>query len=135
MDGQMQQQLVQLVQAAMSGDQQATQQIQQIQQAAQQGDQQAVELMQAIQQVAQQIQGSSAPVSKNGSKLQYIQRLRGKCPEGYEMSFFKNGGKVCGKCMKVAKKASEGTKVSSDESDLIKEFKSKRCGGKIKSKK
>ena len=42
--GQMEQQLVQLVQAAMSGDQKATQQIDKIMQAAQQGDQQAIQI-------------------------------------------------------------------------------------------
>ena len=85
------QQIVQLVQAAMQGNQQAQQQIQQIQQAAQQGNQQAVQLMQMIQQIAQQLQQQQAQVARLGAKLQYINQLRGKCPEGYEMQYFKNG--------------------------------------------
>lgn len=125
MDAQVQQQVAQLVQAAKQGDQQAAQQIQQIQQAAQQGDQQAMELLQVIQQMIQS--------AKEGAKLQYIKRLRGNCPEGYEMEYFKAGGKVCGKCMKkAAKKAEEGTKIS--EPEYMRAFKAK-CGAKVKIKK
>ena len=56
--GNMEQQIVQLVQAAMSGDQKATQYINQIMQAAKQGDKQAAQIAQYIQQVAQKLQGS-----------------------------------------------------------------------------
>lgn len=44
--------------------------------------------------------------AKNGAKLNYIKSLRGKCPEGYELGFFKEGGKVCAKC--VAKQEKQG---------------------------
>lgn len=44
--------------------------------------------------------------AKNGAKLNYIKSLRGKCPEGYELGFFKEGGKVCAKC--VAKQERQG---------------------------
>lgn len=112
----MQQQIVALVQAAMQGDQQANQQVQQIMQAAQQGDQQ----------VAQQIQGQQAQMAKFGAKLNYIKTLRGQCPSGYEMQYFKAGGRVCKKCMK---KAAQGTTMPMNP---VEEYK---CGRKMKKNK
>jgi hypothetical protein len=44
---------------------------------------------------------------------------------------FKVGGKICNKCEKI-KEEKKGGEVKGDESDLVKEFKSKRCGGKMK---
>ena len=115
-----QEQIVQLVQAAMGGDQQASAQIQQIMQAAQQGDQQAGQLAQVIMQVMNQMQGGApqeqAPIARNGAKLNYIKKLKGECPEGYEMSYFKAGGKVCKKCQKKVEKDCGGKKM-------------KACGG------
>jgi hypothetical protein len=70
-------------------------------------------------------------MAKKGAKLQYIKRLRGECPEGYELKMFKVGGKICNKCEKI-KEEKKGGEVKGDESDLVKEFKSKRCGGKMK---
>lgn len=104
---QLQQQIVQLVQAAMQGDQQAAQQIQQIMQAAQQGDPQATQIAQMIQAVAQQMQQSQVRAAKFGAKLNYIRQLRGECPEGYEMKYYKSGGKMCKKCIKKAQPGAE----------------------------
>lgn len=129
----MQQQIVALVQAAMQGDQQAQQQVQQIMQAAQQGDQQAAQIAQVIQQVAQQIQGQR-PSARLGAKLDYIKYLRGECPEGYEMQYFKKGGAVCKKCMK---KAQAGTELNSKRGSAVDQFRAERefkCGGKTKKK-
>lgn len=81
-----QQQIVQLVQAAMQGDQQAAQTIQQVMQAAERGDQQAIQLAQMIQQVAKQMQGQTIS-AKLGSKLKYIKKLK-----------YANGGKTCPTC-------------------------------------
>ena len=103
-----QSQIVQLVQAAMQGDEQAVQQIQQIQQAAEQGNQEAAQIMELINQVIQQMQGGApegqTQVAKQGAKLNYIKKLRGECPEGFEMTYFKVGGKVCKKCQKIKDK-------------------------------
>lgn len=127
----MQQQIVQLVQAAMQGDKQATQQIQQIMQAAQQGNQEAAQIAQMIQQVAQQMQQQQTPSMKNGAKIQYLKYLKGQCPDGYEMKIFKAGGKVCKKCMKkatggeVKKNLVEGYKCGRPMSK-------KACGGNLK---
>ncbi len=123
---QLQQQIVQLVQAAMQGDQQATQQIQQIMQAAQQGDQQAAQLAQMIQQVAQQMQQVQA--AKFGAKLNYIKQLRGVCPDGYEMKYFKAGGQLCKQCVAKQKKMEEGGKAPSNPVDAFK------CGRKMSKK-
>lgn len=133
MDEQMQQQIIALVQAAMQGDQQAQQQIQQIMQAAQQGDQQAMQIAQLIQAVIEQMQGGgqSVPAAKFGAQLNYIKYLRGKCPEGYEMAYYKNGGKAG--CRKCAQKESMGGNM-----DPVKAFKcgrkmkKKACGGSVK---
>ena len=124
---QLQQQIVQLVQAAMQGDKQATQQIQQIMQAAQQGDQQAAQLAQMIQEVAQQMQQQQVQAAKFGAKLNYIQHLQGVCPEGYEMQLFKQGGQICRKCIKKAMMEDGGNTPQ----NLVDAFK---CGRKMKKK-
>lgn len=35
-----------------------------------------------------------------GAKLNYLNYLRGNCPKGYEMRYFRQGGKLCKKCEK-----------------------------------
>lgn len=121
----LQQQIVSLIQAAMSGDQQATQQIQQIVQAAQQGDQRAIQLAQMIQAIYQQMQGQQTQAAKFGAKLNHIKKLRGQCPDGYDLQYFKAGGQLCKKCIK-----------KQQEGNPIEEFKKggrKGCSGlKIK---
>ena len=131
---QLQQQIVQLVQAAMQGDKQATQQIQQIMQAAQQGDQQAAQLAQMIQDVAQQIQQQQVQAAKFGAKLNYIQHLKGVCPEGYEMQLFKQGGQICRKCIKKAMMEDGGTTPQNpvDAFRCGRKMKKKACGGTVK---
>lgn len=94
MNENIQQQIVQLVQAAMQGSKEATQQINQIMAAAKQGDQKATQLAQMIQAVAQQIQGGSVKAAL-GAKLNYVQKLKGNCPEGTEKIYLKNGGCMC----------------------------------------
>lgn len=147
-----QEQIVALVQAAMQGDKKATQQIQQIQAAAEQGDKQAAQIMQFIQQVMQQMQ-QQAQKAKYGAKLQYLASLRGECPEGTHMEYFKAGGQICKKCMqnkvqedkcggkaKKQKMACGGaTKtINSIKAEMEKcggKMKQEKCGGKMKKKK
>lgn len=83
------------------------------------------------------IQGTEqVPAAARGAKLNYIKSLRGQCPDGFEMSYFKKGGIICSKCIKKAQaqratpKAENGTKVVND-------FKAEmeKCGGKMKKKK
>lgn len=127
---QLRQQIVQLVQAAMQGDQQATQQIQQIMQAAQQGDPQAAQIAQMIQAVAQQMQQQQVRAAKFGAKLNYIRQLRGQCPEGYEMQYYKSGGQLCKRCMKKQ----DGGEVMQAPRNIKEQFQSAKCGTKMKKK-
>lgn len=129
---QLQQQIVQLVQAAMQGNQQATQQIQQIIQAAQQGDQQAAQIAQMIQQVAQQMQQQQVRAARFGAKLNYIRQLKGVCPEGYKVEYYKEGGQLCKRCMKVQQ---EGGEVETPKTVAEKfRMESAKCGKKMKKK-
>lgn len=129
---QLQQQIVQLVQAAMQGDQQANQQIQQIMQAAQQGDQQAIQIAQMIQAVAQQMQQQQVRVAKFGAKLNYIRQLKGQCPEGYQMAYYKEGGQLCKRCMKVHQDGGEVDPTT--QQTIAGQFRSAKCGTKMKKK-
>lgn len=125
MDEQLQEQVIQLIQAAQQGDQEAQQTIQQIMQAAQQGDQQAMQIAQMIQTVAEQMQGQAIQAAKFGAKLNYIRSLRGLCPEGCEMQYFKKGGQLCKKC--VAKQNKK--KLEEGGTSPVDAFK---CGRKMK---
>lgn len=131
MDQKIQQQIVQLVQAAMQGDQQANQQIQQIQQAAQQGNQQAVQIFQLIQEVAKQLGGQKQSM-KQGAKITYLKHLKMICNPDEELTYMKAGGKVCPVCQK--KKGGVAPKKKGAVEDF-KEAYFKKCGGKMKKKK
>lgn len=60
----------------------------------------------------------------NGVKLNYINKLNGKCPQGTHLSYYRVGGTLCKKCEADA---------YNESSDPIKAFKQK-CGGKVKKK-
>jgi len=119
-----------LIQAAQSGDQKAIQAIQQIKQQADQGDQQAAALMEAMTAIAQQMQQSAQPTqpvtARLGAKLNYIRTIKGECPEGQKLVYFKEGGRVCKKCVEAA----GGAKVKDGKKEIA-DFK-KACGGKTK---
>ena len=89
----------QIMQALSSLDKQQQQAIlQSIAQLAQQGDQEAANAINKLQ---------NPQTAKLGTKLSYIKRLKGVCPEGTEKIYLKSGGCMC---QKVAK-AQEGTKA------------------------
>lgn len=80
--------------------------------------------------------------AKNGAKLNYIKSLRGKCPEGYELGFFKEGGKVCAKCIAKQEKQGaiqfrpmQGEKGTKMVQDFKKELKTKKDKINISKKK
>lgn len=129
----LQQQIVQLVQAAMQGNKKAQQRVQQIMQAAQQGDQQAAQIAQMIQAVAKQIQNQQVQAAKFGAKLNYIRQLNGKCPDGYEMQYFKQGGQICKKCIKKAMMEDGGTTPQNPVYAFKcgRKMKKKACGGSV----
>ena len=58
----------------------------------------------------------------NGAKLNYINKLNGKCPQGTHLSYYRIGGTLCKKCE---------ADTYNESSDPIKAFKQK-CGGKVK---
>lgn len=94
-----------------------------IQQLGEEGLRQAyAEFMQIMQQ--QQVQAA-----KFGAKLNYIKHLRGNCPEGYEMQYFKSGGQLCKKCIAKQKTMQDGGELSNNPIDAFK------CGSKMKKKK
>lgn len=86
-------------------------------------------LQQEYAEFMQMIQQQQAQMAKHGAKLNYIKQLRGQCPDGYEMQYFKAGGRVCKKCMKKAESVKPAPKMQ--QGDAIEEFK---CGRKMKKK-
>lgn len=118
------QQVTQLVQAAAGGDQKATQQIEQIMQAAQQGDQQAVQIAQIIQKVITTMQQQKGIKAKLGAKLDYLRKIKGLCPDGEELVYMKQGGRVCPVCQKKAEKAKDGKKLP--KQNAVSKFKEDR---------
>lgn len=86
-------------------------------------------LKQAYAEFMQMMQQQQVQAAKFGAKLNYIKSLRGQCPEGYEISYYKVGGTICKKCMKKQQEMKDGGYVPKDPID---EFK---CGKKMKKKK
>lgn len=108
--------------------------IQMIVQRAQQGDESAQMAFQNIQQVMNQ----QTPSMKLGAKINYIKSLRGQCPDGYEMKYFKRGGRICKECMRKQQKMEEGGITPMNAVNAFKcgrKMKKKEQGGKVESKK
>lgn len=77
----------------------------------------------------QTMQNGQQPVSaKLGAKLNYIKYIKGGCPEGQEVVYFKKGGLICKKCVEKGT-----TEPKTSGRDVIKAFKDK-CGSKMKKK-
>ena len=68
-----------------------------------------------------------------GAKLNYIRQLKGQCPEGYKMEYYKEGGQLCKKCMKVQQ---NGGDVKQAPNTVAGQFKMEaaKCGKKMKKK-
>ena len=75
------------------------------------------------QEFMQRMQGT--PRRKLGGHLAYLNKLKGICPEGEELVYMKEGGRVCPKCMKKAEKAQGGKKLP-EKKNAISDFKEKR---------
>jgi hypothetical protein len=126
-------QIVALIEGVKAKDPKATQIMQDIMNKAQQGDRDAIALANAIQEVikemnggAQQQQQPQGPVAaKFGAKLNYIRTIRGGCPEGQQLVYFKQGGRVCKKCVEAA----GGAKVKDGKKEISDFKKKKACGG------
>lgn len=85
-------------------------------------------LKQAYAEFMQLLQQQQVQAAKFGAKLNYIKSLRGQCPDGYEVSYYKVGGQICKKCQKKQEKMEKGGDVPKNPVD---EFK---CGRKMKKK-
>jgi uncharacterized Zn finger protein (UPF0148 family) len=59
-----------------------------------------------------------------GAKLNYINKLKGNCPEGEELVYMKKGGRMCPVCQKKAEKAEDGKKLQ--KKNVVSDFKDKR---------
>lgn len=89
-------------------------------------------LKQQYQQFIQTMQNGTQS-AKNGAKLNYIKSLRGICPEGYELGYFKEGGQICAKCIEKREKMGgipfrpiQGEKGTKVVQDFKKDLKSKK---------
>lgn len=83
----------------------------------------------------QLVQQQQVASRRLGGMLNYIQTLRGVCPEGYEMQYFKQGGKTCKKCVQKAKMMEDGRKTPDNPIDAFRcgrKMKKKACGGTVK---
>lgn len=90
-------------------------------------------LQQEYAQFMKMMQQQQVAARKFGGMLNYIGKLRGVCPEGYEMQFFKQGGQICKKCVQKAK-MEDGGKTPQNPVDAFKcgrKMKKKACGGSV----
>lgn len=85
-------------------------------------------------QFIQILQQQQVAARKFGGMLNYIGKLRGTCPEGYEMQFFKQGGQICKKCVQKVKMENGGDapKNPVDAFKCGRKMKKKACGGSVK---
>lgn len=98
-------------------------------------------LKQQYQQFIQTMQNGTQS-AKNGAKLNYIKSLRGVCPEGYELGYFKEGGQICAKCVEKKEKMGgipfkpiQGEKGTKVVQDFKKDLKNKKDKITVNSKK
>ena len=91
-------------------------------------------LKQAYAEFMQVMQQQQVRAAKFGAKLNYIKQLRGQCPDGYEVKYFKNGGGMTEKRCVACQKGQE----IPEPTNAIEAFKcgrktkKKACGGDIK---
>ena len=65
-----------------------------------------------------------------GAKLNYIKGLKGQCPKGYEMRYYKIGGVVCPKCEAIKNQVAPQDPI--DAFRCGRKMKKKACGGTVK---
>lgn len=68
--------------------------------------------------------------AKLGAKLDYIRKIKGLCPEGEELVYMKQGGRVCPVCQKKAEKAQKGAELEKKRQNIVKQWKSDRAKAK-----
>ncbi len=68
--------------------------------------------------------------AKLGTKLNYLRKIKGNCPDGYEMIYMKEGGRVCPVCQKKAEKAQKGSELEKKRQNTVKQWKADRAKAK-----
>lgn len=102
---------------------------QQLMQLKQQDPNQYSQLVQLGQKAHQQMQQKSTKVAALGTKLNYLNKIKGVCPEGTEKVYMKNGGCMC------KQKVEKGSKLKKEQpKNEIQKFKAAK-GCKTKKKK
>ena len=93
-------------------------------------------LVQSFDQLYNQQMENNTIMARLGSKLNYIQKLNNKCPEGYEIEYYQAGGNVVTTCKKCAQKGAipMAAKKNGGVAKYIKAEIAK-CGCKAKKKK
>ena len=79
-------------------------------------------LKQAYTQFVQAMQQQQVQAAKFGAKLNYIKQLKGQCPQGMQMQYYKVGGRICKKCMAMEQKGGK----AEEQGDVVEQFKKGR---------
>ena len=89
-------------------------------------------LVQSFDQLYNQQMENNTIMARLGSKLNYIQKLNNKCPEGYEIEYYQVGGELCSRCKQgaIPMAAKKNGGVAKDIKAEI-----AKCGCKAKKKK
>lgn len=100
--------------------------VQQLMQLKQKDPKQYNQLVQVGQQAYTQMNNQkNAQLAERGSKLNYIRRLKGLCPDGQETYFFKDGGMIKSGCKPCMAKAQKGQELKK-KGNAVQDFKNKR---------
>ena len=93
-------------------------------------------LVQSFDQLYNQQMENNTIMARLGSKLNYIQKLNNKCPEGYEIEYYQSGGNVVTTCKRCAQKGAIPM-AAKKNGGVAKDIKAEiaKCGCKAKKKK
>ena len=93
-------------------------------------------LVQSFDQLYNQQMENNTIMARLGSKLNYIQKLNNKCPEGYEIEYYQAGGNVVTTCKRCAQKGAIPM-AAKKNGGVAKDIKAEiaKCGCKAKKKK
>ena len=90
-------------------------------------------LVQSFDQLYNQQMENNTIMASLGSKLNYIQKLNNKCPEGYEIEYYQAGGNICTRCKQKGAIPMAAKKNGGVAKDIKAEI--AKCGCKAKKKK
>ena len=90
-------------------------------------------LVQSFDQLYNQQMENNTIMARLGSKLNYIQKLNNKCPEGYEIEYYQAGGNICTRCRQKGAIPMTAKKNGGVAKDIKTEI--AKCGCKTKKKK